>query len=107
MKTDINRNLDINIVEIDDSPHSLPMEFMDDFIRIVESSIENKWLSGKSLIFKVHRNSQGSLVCEVSYVFKNDKEYKNCYWRGYVLQSSKSCFYDRINQDNFEAQIVF
>ena len=92
MKTDINKIFDINIVEIDDSPHSLPMEFMDDFIRIIESNIENKWLSNvqivESLIFKVYRNSQDSFNCEVSYVYKNDKEYKNRYWRGYVFQKN-------------------
>jgi len=96
MKTDTNRILDINVVEIDNLPNSLPMEFMDDFIRIIESNIENKWLSNvqivESLIFKVYRNSQDSFNCEVSYVYKNDKEYKNRYWREYVLQSSKSYF---------------
>src|SRR5690554_8201399 len=99
MKTDINKLFDINVVEIDDSPHSFPMEFMDDFIRIVESVIEakNQLLSvsqyaDASLIFKVHRNSQNCFNCEVYFAYKNDKEYNNRYWRGYVLQSSESYF---------------
>ena len=99
MKTDINKIFDINIVEIDDSPHSLPMEFMDDFIRIIESVIEakNRWLSvsqsaDASLIFKVHRNSQDSFNCEVYFVYKNDKEHTERYWLGYVIYSSKSYF---------------
>lgn len=99
MKTDINRNLDINIVEIDDSPHSLPMEFMDDFIRIIESVIEakNKWLSisqsaDTSLIFKVHRYSQNCFNCEVYFVYKNDKEHTKRYWLEYVIYPSKSYF---------------
>lgn len=99
MKPDANRILDINIVEIDNLPNSLPMEFMDDFIRIIESSIEtkNRWLSvsqsaDASLIFKVHRNSQDSFNCEVYFVYKNDKEHTERYWLGYVIYSSKSYF---------------
>ena|SRR5690554_6659521 len=99
MKTDINRNLDINIVEIDNLPNSLPMEFMDDFIRIIEAVIEskNKWLSvsqsaDASLIFKVHRNSQNSFSCEVYFVYKNDKEHTKRYWLRYVILPFKSNF---------------
>lgn len=89
MKTDINKIFDINIVEINDPPLSLPMEFMDVLIRIIEFNMESKnWLPITSLIFKVDRKPQGCHVCEVSIIYKNDTEYTSRNWREYVLQKN-------------------